>query len=69
MAAELRWLDFNEKKLNETLKNTSLTKQLVTIVHLAKKFDSEENGDVISSKTKVSFTKNVIRHFLGLIPL
>lgn len=53
MAADLKWLGLSESKVNETLKNSSLTKQLCGIVVLAREALREKGEDTLSGKGTV----------------
>lgn len=53
MAVHLQWLGLGDNKINETLKNTSLTDLLISIINLAK--NQVKNNEEI--------TKQMVNHF------
>ncbi|KAI6197889.1 Glutaminyl-tRNA synthetase [Aphelenchoides besseyi] len=55
MTDALNWLQLPERKIAETLKNKQLTEKLTKIVNLARETSEEQNGDVVSSKSKANF--------------
>lgn len=52
MAEEIRWIGLLENKINETLKNTTLTNLIVEVVRLAKENLSSNERTI--DKLKVS---------------
>ncbi|KAI1717059.1 tRNA synthetases class I (E and q), catalytic domain-containing protein [Ditylenchus destructor] len=58
MEADLRWYGFPEVTIKETLKNATLTAQLLKIADLAKSFTNEstsKNSEVVDNKQKSNF--------------